>query len=163
MQCDVAPTRHMRRDGAGAWAAGAPLIAKSQVNIVRMDADSDATGETVLTTVEFVINIQQYRVLLAKKENLPDGSRPRLVRAQTLAVAGFTEAWSECVARHPDHQCPVPRLRPEFKMQPQHNLFSVIFVLRTEDATRLMQFWATVHMSKLQMARTPGVTASSYE
>jgi hypothetical protein len=42
-------------------------------------------------------------------------------------------------------------------MEPEHHLFCVICVLYTEDAMRLMQFWATVHISKLKMVRTPGV------
>ncbi len=47
-------------------------------------------------------------------------------------------------------------------MRPDY-LFSAIFVLHTEDAMRLTQFLATVHMSKLKMARTPGVTTPFYE
>ncbi len=54
---------------AGAWAAGAPGFAKqkTQVDIVRTDAHSDAADETVLTRVEFVINIRKARDLLTKK------------------------------------------------------------------------------------------------
>jgi hypothetical protein len=48
-------------------------------------------------------------------------------------------------------------------MEPHHHLVAVIFVLHTEDAMRLMQFLATVHMSKLKMTRTPRVTAPFYE
>ena len=49
-------------------------------------------------------------------------------------------------------------MRPDYTMEPHHHLVAVIFVLHTEDAMRLMQFLATVHMSKLKMTRTPRVS-----
>jgi hypothetical protein len=95
--------------------------------------------------------------------NLPCGCRPILIRAYRMAVEGLAEAWNDFTARHPDPERPERKVLPDFSMEPQHNRFSVIFVLHPQDETPLIQFLATAHMSKLKMARTPGVTAPCYD
>ena len=153
----------MAARAAGAWAAGVPGVATSNVQFVCTDVNSDDADETAWVRLEFVVNLRQLRALLTAKENLPDGSRLNLIRAQRIAVEGFTEASNDFTARNPDPECPERKVLPDYSMEPQHNRFSVIFVLHPQDETRLIQFLATAHMSKLKMARTPGVTAPFYD
>ncbi len=115
----------MAARAGGAWAAGAPGVATSNVQCVCTNVLSDDADETAWTRVEFVANLRQLRALLAETENLPDGSRPNFIRADRIAVEGFTEAWNDFTTRNPEPERPERTVLPEYSMEPQHNRFSV--------------------------------------
>ncbi len=79
----------------GAWAAGAPGVAKHQEAMVCTGTEAGEAVKTKPTRIHFLINLKFSRKLLFEKEDLEERSKENLQRAQSIVVDGLTAAWEE--------------------------------------------------------------------
>ncbi len=129
----------------------------------RVGSGCSGAGKIKPIRSKLTANLRFSRKLLAEHENLHEWSKDHLQRAQGLVVDGLTEAWGVFTAKHHDPHQHEPQVLPDFAMNLRHLYCSVILLPHPDDADRFVHFLATDHMSKLQMARRPGVTAPYFE